>query len=197
MALGFINLSCPGCGARIAMETKICEFCDGPILISTFKSVAGMGMPDVNKYVNAYRKALAENPDNLQLNTSIAMCFLRMKMYDKALQAFEKAMPDNFDNSEVFFYAAVCLLQGKKAFLHSRPVIDRVQEYINAALMIEPRGIYYYFLAYIKNDYFSRKYLNTSPTWQESLSQAKAIGLPAMDVDQLYESLGAERPESL
>ncbi|NWJ40695.1 MAG: hypothetical protein HXX12_06965 [Geothrix sp.] len=154
-------------------------------------------MAEVNKYANAYRKALAENPDSLDLSISVGMCFLKMKMYDKALLAFEKVMPENFDNSEVFFYASISLLQGKKAFLHSRPVIDRIQEYIHAALMIEPRGIYYYLLAYIKHDYFNRKYLNTSPTWQEALAQAKTAGLAAMDVEQLYELLGVERPEPL
>lgn len=57
------------------------------------------------------------------------MCYLMLKLYDKALPAFEKAMEDNFDNSETFFYAAVCLLKGRKAFLLTRPEIDKIEEY--------------------------------------------------------------------
>jgi len=179
------------------METSVCGFCDGPVLITTFNSVAGMPGADVNKYVAAYRKALADNPGHQPLSHSIAMCFLRLKLYDKALAAFETAMADNFDHSESFFYAAACLLKGKKAFVAPRPVIDRIQEYINAAIEIEPKGIYYYFLAYIKCDYFSRKCLNTSPDWLEALSMAREIGLSGLDIDQLYGLLGVERPDPL
>jgi tetratricopeptide (TPR) repeat protein len=78
-----------------------------------------MSLPEVNKYMGAYRKALAENPDSQELNTSVAMCYL--KLYDKAIPAFEKAIEDNFDNSEIFFYAAVSLLRGKRHSLHSVP----------------------------------------------------------------------------
>jgi len=41
-------------------------------------------------------------------------------------------------------------------------------EYLNAAIMIELRGIYHYFLAYVKHDYFERKYLNIAPNWEEN-----------------------------
>ena len=53
-----------------------------------------MPMPEVNKFAGAYKKALAENPDNQELNNSVAMCYLKLKLDDKALPAFEKAMED-------------------------------------------------------------------------------------------------------
>jgi tetratricopeptide (TPR) repeat protein len=165
-----------------------------PISISTFNSVYDMPLPMVNKYASAYKKALALSPDDVEINNSIAMCYLKLKLYDKALPAFEKAIEDNFDNSETFFYAAICLLQGKKAFLQQRPTIDKILEYINAALMIEPKGIYYYFLAYIKYDYFSRKFFKTSPTYQEALAMAAQAGYSPFDAEQLFAILGTERP---
>ena len=156
MSYQVAELKCPGCGSPLAVNQLVCDYCHQPVTITSFNSVFSMPAPALNKYAGACRKALAEDPDNMELNNSIAMCYLKLGLYDKALPAFEKAMEDNFDNSETFFYAAVCLLQGKKAFLHPRPVIDKVLEYINAALMIEPRGIYYYFMAYVKYDYFER-----------------------------------------
>ncbi|MDL2232372.1 tetratricopeptide repeat protein [Ruminococcaceae bacterium OttesenSCG-928-L11] len=192
-----IEINCPGCGARVSTGQKECEWCHKPIIISTFNSVYSMPMPEVNKFAGAYRKALAENPENQELNNSAAMCYLKLQLYDKALPAFEKAMEDNFDNSETFFYAAICLLQGKKAFLHQRTTIDKILEYINAALMIEPKGIYYYFLAYIKQDYFARKFFKTSPTYQEVRATAVDAGLSDFDIEQLYGILGVPRPECL
>ena len=194
MAQQIVELNCPGCGARVSTGQRECEWCHQPVVISSFTSVFDMPMPQVNKYAGAYRKALAENPDNMELNNSVAMCYLKLKLYDKALAAFENAMEDNFDNSETFFYAAVSVMQGKKPFLLARPQIDKIEEYINAALMIEPRGIYYYLLAYIKYDYFNRKFFKTSPTWQEALETADDYGYSGADVRQLFEILGTEKP---
>lgn len=192
-----IDMKCPGCGAPTSTGETTCKFCHRPVVISTFNSVYSMPMPEVNKYAGAYRNALAQNPDNTELNTSIAMCYLKLKLFDKAQAAFEKAIEDNFDNSETYFYAAICLLKGKKAFLAKRSDIDKIEEYIQAALMIEPKGIYYYFWAYIKYDHFFRKSYRTSPSYQEILEMAQQTGLSNYDVDQLYAILGVDRPECL
>lgn len=197
MSYQVVEINCPGCGARVSTGQKECEWCHKPVIISTFNSVYSMPMPEVNKFAGAYRKALAENPDNQELNNSAAMCYLKLKLYDKALPAFEKAMEDNFDNSETFFYAAICLLRGQKAFLQQRPTIDKIMEYMNAAVMIEPRGIYYYFMAYIKYDYFKRKFLNVSPNYQDTLNMARSYGYSEFDTQQLYSILEVDKPAEL
>lgn len=63
--------------------------------------------------------------------------------------------------------------------------------------MIEPRGIYYYFLAYIKYDYFSRKFFNTSPTYQEALTLAQQAGVSEFDIEQLFLILNVDKPDCL
>jgi len=191
------DTSCRNCGATADIGQTKCRFCKQPVLISTFNSVYSMPMPMVNQYAATYREALQNEPNAKDLNGSLAMCYLKLKLYDKALNAFEKTMEDNFDNSEIFFYAAICLLGGKKAFLMQRPEIDKIEKYINAALAIEPRGIYHYFLAYIKYDYFERKFFNSSPTYQEALKNANDAGVSPFDVEQLYGTLGVSRPEPL
>jgi tetratricopeptide (TPR) repeat protein len=197
MANQILDLKCPNCGAAADAGQKTCAYCKQPVIITTFNSVYSMPPPLVNKYAGAYKRALSEDPDNQDLNHSIAMCYLKLKLYDKAQASFEKAMEDNFDNSEAFFFAAVCLLNGRKAFLAQRPTIDKIEEYIGAANMIEPKGIYYYFLAYIKYDYFSRKHFNTSPNWEEALASAREAGVSDFDIEQLFGALGVERPEFL
>jgi tetratricopeptide (TPR) repeat protein len=192
-----IDLNCPGCGAGVSTADKVCKFCRRPIVISSFNSVSSLSPLELNKYASAYRKTLAENPDNQEINGSIAMCYLKLKLYDNAIKAFEKAVEENFDNSETFYYAAISLLKGKKAFVTQRADIDKAVEYLNAAIMIEPRGIYHYFLAYIKYDYFERKYLNITPNWQETLQTAIQSGVPAADIGQLAEVLSVEMPPEL
>ena len=188
------NTTCRSCGAAADIGQTKCKYCKQPVLISTFNSVYAMPIPMVNQYAATYREALQSEPNAKDLNGNIAMCYLKLKLYDKALEAFEKAIVDNFDNPETFFYAAICVLGGKKAFLVQRPAIDKIEDYINAALMIEPRGIFYYFLAYIKYDYFERKHFKTSPTYKEALEQANGVGVSPYDIEQLYAILGVSRP---
>ena len=192
MASHIVEINCPGCGAPVAANQETCEYCHAPVYITSFNSISDMNMLQANKYVSSYRKNLAEDPDSTAINTSIAFCYLKLKMYDEAYNAFSKAIVDNFDNSETYFYAAVSLLKGKKAFLHARPEIDKMIELINAAIMIENRGIYYYFLAYIKQDYFKRKFLNTTPDYKECLKQAQLRGCSKGDIDHFYSVAGVD-----
>jgi tetratricopeptide (TPR) repeat protein len=197
MTQQIIDLKCPGCGQPWTIADKTCKSCNRPVIISTFNSVYSMPLPEINKYTSVYKQALTDNPNNSDLNRGLAMCYLKLKLYSKALAAFEKAIEVDFNDSETYFYAAVCLLEGKKAYLSVRPVIDKIEEYINAALMLEPRGIYYYFQAYIKYDYFSRKFFRTTPTYQDVLKMANANGVSQFDIEQLYSILGVSRPECL
>ena len=190
MSAEVVNLMCPSCGAPTNTSQKNCEFCQRPIVITSFNSVSDMPMAEINKYANAYEKTLADNPNNADINASIGMCYLKLKLHDKALVAFEKAIESNFDNSELFFYAAVCLLNGKKASLIERKTIDKIMKYLDSAIMIEPRGIYYYARAYVKLDYFERKFLNISPKWDEELARAKDVGISETDVNSFYAILG-------
>ena len=185
-----ITIRCPNCGASITTQTKQCEYCFQDILVQSFKSLATMPMPQVNKRMLSYRTAAAEHPDNKELNTSIGLCFLRLKKYDQAIEYFEKAQAENFDDSTPFYYSAVARLQGKKPFLHTRQEIDKMMEDIQAAMDIEPTPVQYYFLSYIKRDYFKRKFLNVTPTWEECMQEAVDNGMTPQDVVDFHQMVG-------
>ena len=188
------EIKCPGCGARVAIRQSECEWCHKPIIIATFQSVYEMPMPEVNKYAGTYKKALEEEPENQVLNKSVAMCYLKLKLYDKAIPAFEKAIEDNFDDADLYLYAAVCLLKGKRPFMTTRQTVDKAIEYLNAALMIEEKGIFYCFRSYLKYDHYEMKRLRTTPTFMEDWKQGNALGVSEHDKQQLFEILGVERP---
>ena len=199
MSAKIMELNCPGCGASVAVSDKNCKFCKAPVVISTFDSVQHLTTPALNKYASTYQKALQDSPEDRDLNMSLAMVYLKLKLYDKAILAFEKAVENNFDNSEVFFYLAIALLQGKKAFLSTRAVIDKIEESLNASIMIEPKGIYYYLWAYIKYDYFERKSFVTAPNYTDMLNSGREATPTMSETDkaQLYQLLGVEKPDVL
>lgn len=190
MAKSVVDLTCPGCGARISSDMKVCEWCHSPVIITEFNNVLRMPVQELNKYIHSYTKDLEEHPDSKDINFSIGMCYLKLRLYDKALDSFQKAMSEDINDSELYFYSAVCMLGGKKAFLTKRTDINKIEEYINAAIMLGQKGIYYYLLAYIKYDFYERKYLNTEPTYKACLQNAYKYGLSQNDKIILFEMLG-------
>ncbi|WP_296333203.1 hypothetical protein [uncultured Treponema sp.] len=192
-----IELKCPGCGARVQINQKECEYCHSPIIVSSMSDIFNMSAANISKFSKSYESDLQENPDNAELNNSLALCYLKMDFYDKALEKFDKAIEQNFNNPETYLYAAVCVLAGRKPFLTPRSDIDRIERYINAALMIEENGLFRYFQAYIKYDYFKRKFLKTSPSWEECFDRAKNDGLSPDDINQLFSILKQEIPSCM
>ena len=197
MSAEVINLKCGGCGRPVSTGQKVCEYCGGPITISTFNSVSSMPLPKLNKYVRNYEEVLREHPDNSDVNRSIAFVYLKLKNYEKAREYFERAMEDDFDDAENYFYAAVTILKGKKAFMTSRDDINKAEEYIQAAISIEPRGIFYYFWAYIRYDHHARKFYKVTPSYTELVEEAFNEGVSDSDIEELFEILGQSRPEQL
>lgn len=185
-----ISMKCPSCGASITTQTKQCDYCQSDILVKSFKNLAAMSLPQVNKYMAAYQSASAEHPDNNDVNASVGLCFLRLKKYDQALNYLEKAQADNFEDATPFFYAAVARLKGRKPFLLNRQEIDQIMTDIEAAMSIEPKAEQYYFMSYIKRDYFKRKFLNTTPSWEEYMQEAVDNGLSAADVEEFHAMVG-------
>lgn len=189
-----IALHCPSCGAPVSSGQSDCMYCGQPILVTTFTSVQEMPLPLVNRYASAYRSTLQEHPGHGQLHKAAALCFLRLQLHEQALAAFEQAMRCGFDDPETYLYAAVCLLKGRKAFLTPRREVEAAIGYLNAANLIEPRGITWYFLAYLRYDYFERKYLNTRPDYRECLRQARAYGVSPADIQALFSLLNVPAP---
>ena len=194
MSYSVIDLKCPNCGFPIGIGQKECP-AGHPINITSFNNVSSMSSPTINRYMNFYKKGLAEDPNNQEINKSMGICFLKLRLYEKALESFEKTIIDNYDDSELYFYVAVSALGGKKAFLNSRGNIDKALQNLDAALMIETKGIYYYFMAYIKYDYFERKSYVTSPNYRECLDYAQSAGVSNADIQMLYEMLNVSRPD--
>ena len=191
------DIKCPGCGARVSIEQNECEWCHTPLTITSFNSLFDMSKQEIDKYYKSFSEASSVNPDNNIINKTLGMCFIKMGLYDKALACFDKIIINNINDSEVYFYSAISLLEGKKPFVVSRKNIDKIVTYINVAINIENRGLYHYFLAFIKYDYFERKYLNTIPNYKECLIEANKLGVSEHDKVMLFDFLKVQKPSHI
>lgn len=193
-----VSFECPGCGAPLSTDMKECPYCHGPVLITSFHHLYDVKREELKKYSEGYKKASRKEPDSTELKMSAALCFLRLKLYDIALEYFEQLMKEDYDNSENYFYAAICLLQGKRACVITQlPLIRKAQNYLSAAIDLDERGVYHLFLAYLKLDYYAKKHLKVSPSWDEELAMARASYLTAEDARILFNLLNVEIPDKL
>ena len=191
MAIEVMDITCPGCGAPIDTKLAKCYQCGRPYVITSFNNVYGMTPNIAMGLKGAYQREVEANPDNPEANFSLGICLLKLNMYDKAYDKFDKAIEDSIDNPEAYFWAAVSLLKGKRAFLTPKATIDKALELTDTARMLEERGIFSYFCAYLKYDYYNLKRLNIQPSYVEELQRA-ATNVTQEDIRMLAEILKIE-----
>ncbi len=122
---------------------------------------------------------------------------MKTRQYGSALQHFEKEINEGTATDEIYYYAAICLLNGKKAFLQERSTIVKVLNYITNAIQSSPKGIYYYYMAYIKYDFFERKSYGITPNYKEALRMAYLMGVTENEKTEMYALLSVSRPSCL
>ncbi|MDL2307562.1 zinc ribbon domain-containing protein [Desulfovibrio sp. OttesenSCG-928-C06] len=191
------DLNCPGCNAALSASTRECPYCGRSIVINSFNMIAACTAGELRTNINAFQSGLAVQPNDCALNLSTAFCFLKLKLYDNALGYFEKAIEDNIINSEAYFYYALAMLKGNKAFTTPKKDIDKAISLTNAAIALEPRGIYHYFLAYLKYDFYERKCLNIKPGYAAELEESRRNNICNGDIASIFEILDREVPEAI
>lgn len=197
MAMEVVDLKCPGCGAPIDTTQADCKYCGRPIVVRTLNTFNTMDRETANKYQTVYKGILKEEPNNAEVNASMGMYLLNIGSYGKALEKFEKAIEDEVDNSEAFFWAGVSMLNGKRPFITPKATIEKAIEYATSASMIENRGIYNYFISYLKYDFYFQKMLKISPDYQEELQTAIMNNVTLEDINILSQVMKVQFPEEL
>jgi len=191
--ISVINLVCPNCGATLSKEQKQCEYCHAPIII---EDIGNLDNLNLNNYIKTYSNLLKNDNENQDVNFSLAMCYLKLKLYDNAIKHFDLATKDNISNSKIYFYYAVALLKGRKPFITPLAQIKKIIELLNAAIMLEDKPTYHYLLAYIKYDFYERKFLNISPNYKEEFEISKS-NITKENTDDLFNILGQSVPECI
>ena len=122
---------------------------------------------------------------------------LKIRSYREAAAVLDKALAEGATDADVYYYRSLCLLDGKKANIQQRATIDAIVKNLNTAISINPKGIYYYVLAYIKYDYFERKYLNVKPDYRATLQMALYKRVTPAEINEFYYITGVDCPAAL
>jgi tetratricopeptide (TPR) repeat protein len=188
-----VDVRCPGCGSPWSTSEAYCKYCGRQVIINSMSDLISMDARTLKAHTRVFEDALDLGSDDPSIHSSLGMCFLKLGLRSKALEHFEKAMVDDIENSETYFFAAIAELDGKKPFLATLSMVRTAEEYLTAALRLEDRGIYSYFFAYLRFDYYERKSLNCQPGYETFLDDAFRNNVTNLDIQNLFELLGVDR----
>jgi hypothetical protein len=119
---------------------------------------------------------------------------LRLGLHAQALEDFRLSMNAGARSPDLYYLTAVAILEGRKAFLAPLARVREAEDLIHAALGLEDRGVFHYFLAYLGLDYYERKSLRAPTPWQASLARAWSRGVTQGEIDSLFELLSVHDP---
>lgn len=186
------DLRCPNCGGFVSSKQKNCDFCGGSILVESTRSLP-KGSLELQKYINSYNQVSKGDSD--EIDFSRALCFLKLKQYKNAVNSFEEVIDRNMFNSDAYFYMSIALLEGKKAFQTRKAIVDKIVSLLETAISISDKGIYRIFLAYVKYDYYKRKFINISPDYHQEINLGEQLGYSEEDFDELWDLLNVSKPK--
>lgn len=192
-------LQCPSCFCTVSPNQEFCEYCGNKIVIESVADLSNIDAVSLRNYGKSYLKNIETGQgDPVEMEGALAFVFLKMKLYEKAEDHFSKAVDEFCTNPDLYYGWAISILRGKGAYGCYRETVDQAMSYLNAALCIEKKGIYYYFQAFIYFDYFYSKGYRMSPNYIDYLNLAINSGnLTRRDIEQLYELLNVQCPNEL
>lgn len=125
---------------------------------------------DLKRCLDFYSNSMNSYANDSKQYACVGMCFLKLKCYTQAANMFNRALNGITFDGDIFYYAALSLCEGKRPFLLSINVIDKIVDYIDQAIKIEKSTNsdnqklkkYYLFAQIIYNDFYKKKGLNNS-----------------------------------
>lgn len=179
-------LRCPCCGASIPLKGRECEYCGSSITICYQTPANKIDPIKLKKYIISYEKIQLQFDGK---NETLGISYLYLKQFAKAIDVFDKAICETPNNANLYLLKSIALLAGKTPFATPLAVIKEIINNIQTAILLEEKAIYHYFVAYIKYDFYNRKFLRIIPTCVEELQTAMALGLTKDDIECLEKHL--------
>ena len=171
-----------------------CRHCHQVIIPENLEEAKEIPAPKRIKQILLLNQMAEKNPDVPQIPMALGIFYLTNGAYQYALPQFKKAVELDPMNADAYYYTAVSLLGGVKPFIKNLKQIQEIVENLNLAEQLEPKAVYYYLHAYVAYDYYKRKFMGCNPSYSELLSQARASGITAKEIADLFELLKTDKP---
>lgn len=200
MLVSVVGLKCSNCGESLSESMATCPSCDQPVVIRKVSSLLGLTMPELrarSQLMDIESLRDCGDPLSVDADFTSGCCLLRLKMFEQAIARFDKAVAADPCNADALFCAAIAALKGRRPFLVPLADIRKAQECLVAAAMVEDRAVFHYLLAYIKQDFYARRFLRIEPDWRQELQTALTFGITNDEKEELFKLVGQSCPSGL
>jgi nucleoside phosphorylase len=174
-----LEITCPKCGTNLLNLEGVCDICHTSYYVTSINDIlkSCTGIMDVQKYIKFYNSIIRTGYEESDVHIAIGLCYLYLHNYENAFTYFESAIKLLPDNGDAYFYSTIALLEGKRPFFVSRSLILKASDYLENAMRLSKRGIYYYLKSLIFADYYEKKHLNCSPSSVDLHKESLSIGV--------------------
>lgn len=192
-------------GVVETIDDCVCPYCHQIVVPQTIKEAKkatdGGNVAKLTLAILNMKKNIASNPKDVNSSLALGLFFLMKGGYQDALVQFEKVIEEDPTNYRGYFYSCIAMLGGKKPCLNPKQTILTIEERLQISEGLSEGqnecAECYYLHAFVKYDFYERKYLRTSPSSKELLQTAMGCGLTTESKDTLFEILKLSRPMSL
>ena len=171
------GLKCPNCGATVSIDQTECDYCGSRLFISSFYSIPYF----TDDMLRTQMHEEYELEDETLELLSKALCLLKLRMFKEAEENYKKIISENINNDECFFLLSIAMLEGKKPFLHKKNEIDEMILYIENAILLKPKGIYYLVYSYFIKNYYEKKKMRYRNSSIYCLEKSSELGVSEGD----------------
>ena len=194
-------LECPNCAATdIRPGQSFCHWCRSALIISDFSSIYSMNLGAYQEYANK----LKDSENNYMSNgmqgdyeSSLGMVYLKRGNTALAVSSFQKAAESGIQNPETYFYMGIAMLDRKRPFLNNKNTVTGAMNYIETALNMEKKGIYYFTAAFLEYDFYVMKHLRPPKSINEYLGNARKFGVTQNDLKMVFDMMNCTVPNEL
>ena len=172
---------CSQCGAPLENAHKKCEYCGSLVFVDSIAYITNKENTAISKYISSYQKLLKDDPNSLEGNFGLGICYLKNGVYALYSIFFKKIIDIDPSNAKSYYYYSLSTIAEKGGVSKLKnSEIKEIENMFLMAINIEQDRIYRYALAVLKHNYYTRYRLKmTHPTVDELLD-----GLDISLIDQ-------------
>lgn len=168
------------------------------INISTFSEFSSIDEKTKAKLLVTYQSAIGSASNSAQLNLAVGLHYLDSGLYTESIEALQLARRSDPLNKNVLYYLALATVAGKPLRSATLTEIREAEEYLRAAMQLQPAPAHYYYLwCLIKLDFYQANgFRETAPPIDKLFLLAQNSDLAIEEIKLLLSNVNvASSPE--